>query len=102
MESLCDTKTFPFTYNSIASKNPNLGHDIEEFRPERFIAAEFSTHAINFRSKSKPNGTFNYNFCLFSVYLVDKDPQPISTPTKQKQSLDKWAISPPRTRKIVN
>lgn len=102
MESLYDIKTFPFIYNGIADKNPNSSHNIEEFRPERFVAAKFSTHAINFRFKSKPDGTFNYNFRLLSVYLVDEGLQPTSMPTKRKRGPDKWAISSSKTRKTIN
>ncbi len=72
MERLCSEGTFPFTYDGIADINPNSGHDIDQFRPGRNVAAEFSTHVINFKSTAKPDGTFNYNFRLRSVYLVSR------------------------------
>ncbi len=62
MERLCSKRTFPFTYNGIADINPNPGHDIDQFWPGRNVVAEFSSHAINFKSTAKPDGTFNYNF----------------------------------------
>lgn len=73
MESLYNIKTFLFTYNGIANKNSNSKHNIKQFRPEQFVAAEFSIYAINFTSKSKLDSIFNYNFCLLNIYLVDKD-----------------------------
>ncbi len=98
MESLCNGGKFPFTYDGIADRNPNPGHDIEEFRRGRFVAVEFSAHAINFKSKTNPEGTFNYNFRLRSIYLVDGD-QTTSTSIKRKRDPDEWVVSPPRTRK---
>ena len=102
MEGVCDGKKFPFTYDGIADVNPNPGHEIEEFRRGRFVAVEFSAHSINFRTKTNPGGTYNYNFRLWSVYLVDQS-QPISTsmPAKRKREPDDWVLSPPRTRKTT-
>lgn len=45
----------------------------EEFRQGPLVAVEFATHAINFRTKSRPDRTFNYNFRLHCTYLVDGD-----------------------------
>lgn len=98
MESVCGGGSFPFTYNGIADKNPNPGHNIKRFRQGRFVAAEFSTHAINFRSKTTLKGTFRYNFCLWSIYLIEES-KTISTPSKQKRDPDEWIVSSPRTRK---
>lgn len=64
MESVYDGRSFPFTYKGIANKDPNAGHDIEQFWRDWFVAAKFSIHAINFRSKITPEGTFCYNFRL--------------------------------------
>lgn len=83
MESLCMEGKFLFTYNSIADKNPNPGHDIEEFRRGRFVVVELSTHTINFKSKTNLEGTFNHNFCFRGLYLVNGD-QLIPASTKQK------------------
>ncbi len=98
MERLCSEGTFPFTYDGIANINPNPGHDIDQFRPGQNVAAKFSIHAINFKSTAKSDGTFNYNFRLQSVYLVDGGPT-ISTSKKRKRGPDEWVDSLPRTRK---
>lgn len=50
-----------------------IRYDYEEFRQGPLVAVEFTTHAMNFRTKSKPDRTFNYNFRLHSTYLVDGD-----------------------------
>lgn len=65
------------------------------------MAAEFYIHIINFRTKYKPDNTFNYKFCLLSVYFVE-DVQLILMPTKRKYRPDEMAISPPRMRKTIN
>lgn len=88
MENLYNIKTFPFTYNNIADKNRNLDHNIEKYQLKQFVIAKFSIYAINFKSKNKSDGTFNYNFCLLNIYLVDEDLQPIFTFTKRKQGPD--------------
>ncbi len=98
MKKLYSKRTFPFTYDGIADINPNHGHDIDPFGPRQNVAAEFSTHAINFKSTAKPDGTFNYNFCLRNIYLVDGG-LTISTPKKRKQGPDEWVDSSPKTRK---
>ncbi len=67
MERLYSDGTFSFNYDGIADINPNPGHDIDQFRPGRNVAAEFSTHAINLKSTAKPDSKFNYNFRLRSV-----------------------------------
>ncbi len=98
MEKLCSEETFLFTYDGIADINPNLGHDIDQFRPGRNVAAKFSTHVINFKSTAKLDGIFNYNFRPQSVYLVNGGPT-ISIPKKRKRGPDEWIDLPPRTRK---
>lgn len=72
IESFYNIKTFSVTYNSIANKNPNLSHDIEEFLQKQFLIAKFSTYNINFTSKNKLNDIFNFNSHLFNVYLIDE------------------------------
>ena len=99
MESLCDDRTFPFIYNGIADRNPNPRYNYEEFRPGKQVAVKFTTHAINFQTKAKPSSTFNYNFRLYSLYLIDNDRPTVSTPSRRKQGPDEWLISLPRTRK---
>ena len=99
MSQLCDKKKFPFTYNGIKDENPNPGYDVEEFRQGREVAVEFTTHAINFRTVSKPDLTFNYNFRLQSLYLVESERTTISTPSRRKRGPDEWLVSPPRTSK---
>ena len=47
------------------------------------MAFKFSIYAINFRTKSKVDSTFNYNFRFLSFYLV-KDVPVISTLIKYK------------------
>lgn len=83
MKNLYNIKIFSFTYNSIVDKNPRSSYNIKEFWLKQFIVSKSSTHAINFRSKDKLHNTFNYNFYLFSIYLVDEDLL-ISIFTKQK------------------
>ena len=99
IESLCNSNVFPFTYDGIADTNPNPGYDREEFRKGRHVAVEFTTHAINFRSKKNPGGTFNYNFWMQSLYLIDGGKREVSTPSRRKRGPDEWLISQPHTRK---
>lgn len=98
MEKLYNKGTFLFNYNSIADRKPNLGHDIKQFWLRQNVVAKFSTHAINFKSMHKPDGRFNYNFRLWSIYLVRGD-SIISTSKKRKQDLDEWVVFSSRTRK---
>ena len=70
-----------------------IRYDYEEFRQGPLVAVEFATHAINFRTKSKPDRTFNYNFRLHSTYLVDGDWQEISTLSRMKRGPDAWLVS---------
>lgn len=65
IESLYNIKIFSFTYNGIASKNSNFGYNIKKFQLKQFITAKFSILAINFRSKSKSNNTFNFKILFF-------------------------------------
>lgn len=100
MESLCDREIFPFIYNGIANANPNPGYDLDEFRTGQYVAVEFTTHAIDFRTKKNPGGTFKYNFRMHSIYLVYGGRSQVSTPSRRKRGPDEWLISPTRTRKI--
>lgn len=43
---------------------------------------------MNFKSKINPKDIFAHNFCLQSIYLVEKN-QTISTPNKQNRYFDK-------------
>lgn len=101
MESLCNQETFLFIYGDISDKNPNLGHNIGNFWPRKFMIAKFRIDVINFKTKSKLDDAFNYNFRLLNVYLV-KDIEPISILTKRKQGLDKMAISLLRIKKTID
>lgn len=101
MEGLWDREIFPFTYNGIGDANPNPGYDPDEFRNGRSVAVKFTTHAINFRSGKNPTGTYNYNFRLQSLYLVDSGKKVVSTPSWKKRGPDDWLVSPPRTRKTT-
>lgn len=89
IESMCDRKKFLFTYNSIVNINLNSDHEIMEFQWGWFIALEFSAFSINFKMKTNLESTHNYNFYLWSIYLIDHDQSksmPISI--KRKQDLD--------------
>lgn len=89
MESVCNRKKFPFTYDNIADINPNISYNIKEFQCVRFIAVKCSAHFIHFRSKSNFKGTLNYNFCLQSIYLVKEyKPKLIFTPAKRERDLN--------------
>lgn len=97
MNKLCDEKKFPFTYNGVDDRNPNPGYDLKEFRHGREVAVEFTTHAINFKTALNPDQTFNYNFRLQSLYLIESERTIVSTPSKRKRGPDEWLVSPPRT-----
>ena len=99
MEGVCNTAVFPFTYDGIADANPNPGFDLEEFRKGRHVAVEFTTHAINFRTKKNLRVTFRYFYRLQSIYLVDGGKRQVSTPSRRKRGPDEWLVSPQRTRK---
>lgn len=100
MESMYDGIKFSFIYDGIADINPNPGHDIVEFQQGRFVVVEFSALSINFKSKTNPKSTLNYNFRLQSIYLIEEDEQrSTSTPAKWQQDPDDWVISSLRTRK---
>lgn len=64
MSQLCVKKKFSFTYNGVNNENPNPGYDIEEFCQGREVTIRFTTYGIYFRTISKPDLTFNYNFRL--------------------------------------
>lgn len=86
---MCKKKKFPFTYDGIANINSNLGHNIKEFWQGWFVAVKFNAHSINFRTKINPESTLNYNFCLQSIYLVERDEsKPMYIPAKQEQDPD--------------
>lgn len=98
MEGFCDREIFLFTYNGIGDVNPNPGYDPDEFRNGRNVAVEFTTHAINFRTKKNLGGTFKYNFRMQSLYLIDNEKSLVSTPICRKRGPDEWLVSPPQTR----
>lgn len=99
MKGVCNRNVFLFTYDWIADANPNPGYDQEEFRKGWYVAVEFTTHTINFCSKKNPGGTFNYNFQMQSLYLIDSGKREVLTLSKKKHRPDKWLILPPHTRK---
>lgn len=45
MKNMYNREIFLFIYHGIADRNPNSGHDIEQFWRGQFVAAEFSTYA---------------------------------------------------------
>lgn len=90
MESLCNIKIFSFTYNSIADKNSNSSYNIEEFRPEQFLAAEFSTHAINFRSKSNQTIILTTTFVFLAfTWLIKVCNQHLHLPNGNKVQMNR-------------
>lgn len=50
---------------------------------------ELITHIINFKIKKNLARTFNYNFWMQILYLIDNENTLISTPSQQKHKLDK-------------
>ena len=81
-------------YDGMAEKNPNWAYNIHEICLGQTVTIKFNIHAINFRTKAKPDKTINFNSYLLSVYFVSKT-QFISTPMKPKLWRDEWAISLP-------
>ena len=71
MEGMCNRGVFSFIYDRIGDANPYPGFDPEEFRKGRHVAVEFTTHAINFRTKKNQRSTFRHFYRLQSIYLVD-------------------------------
>lgn len=49
--------------------------------------------------QKNPGGTFNYNFRMQSIYLIDGEKRQVLTPSKRKCGPDKWLVLPLQTRK---
>lgn len=88
MSQLCDKRKIRFTYNRVNNKNPKSGFDVAKFCQRRKVAVEFTTHAINFKTVSKSDLIFNYNFRLQSLYLIQGEKTIISTSSRRKKELD--------------
>lgn len=79
----CNKMIFSFIYNKIKDKNPILSFDFEEFCQKQDIIVEFMTHAINFKIVTKLKQTFNYNFKLYNIYIIDSKKKSDSTPRRK-------------------
>lgn len=100
MKSKCNKGILPFIYNNIANKNLNPGYKIEQFQEDQFVAVKFNIHAINFRFKITIEDILQYNFCFWSIYIIDKS-KAIFIPSKQKKDPDKQIVLFSRMRKLV-
>lgn len=88
MGQLYDRKKFSFIYNGVNDKNPNLGYNIEKLYQRYKVTIEFITHIINFKTVSKLDLTFNYNFRLQSFYFVKSEKTTIFILSKRKKGPD--------------
>lgn len=100
MKNRCNKGIFLFIYNNIANKNLNPGYKIEQFQVNQFVAVKFNIYAINFRFKITIEDILQYNFCLWSIYIIEKS-KAIFISSKQKKDPDKQIALLSRTRKSV-
>lgn len=100
IDRLCNSGVLFFIYNRIANANKNLGYDWEKIQKSRYVVVKFTTYAINFCSKKNSNRTFNINFQMQSIYLINREKQQVLYPSKKKCGPDKWLILPSRTSKL--
>ena len=106
MNWLITIKRFPFMYNGMSDANPPPGHDIDKFVPNQTVAVQFQIHLLNFWMPKDPKAKFGYIFRMVSLYLVQlAERHDFSMPSKRKRGLDKWIVTPPRTRnaaRVIN
>lgn len=101
IKGLCTNNISLFIYNSMTDQNSKLGYDYKKLQKSQHVVIKFTIHAINFCPAKATSKIFNYNFWLHSAYLENRGLWEVLTPSKRKQSPDKWLISLFSTNKSI-